>query len=59
MLTNSIIGMIRRRWRTERPFQGHPKESLLRKIQNDAVREDVKEHARRELQLRKDQRLIG
>ncbi|BDL41849.1 hypothetical protein PUR21_11825 [Methylorubrum rhodesianum] len=59
MLTNSIIGMIRRRWRTERPFEGSTKESLERKIQSGAVREDVKEQARRELQLRKDQRLIG
>lgn len=59
MLTNSIIGIIRRRWQSKRPFQGHAKESLLRKIQNDAVREDVKEQARRELQLRKEQRLTG
>ncbi|ACS42405.1 hypothetical protein [Methylorubrum extorquens] len=56
MLTNSMIGMIRRRWQSARPFQGHTNESLLRKIQNDAIRENVKEQARRELQLRVNER---
>ncbi|MEN3226244.1 hypothetical protein PUR21_00885 [Methylorubrum rhodesianum] len=59
MLTNSINGLIRRRWRSERPFEGSTKESLERKIQSNAVREDVKDQARRELQLRKELRLIG
>ncbi|MGU3539820.1 hypothetical protein [Methylobacterium sp. A54F] len=55
MLTQSIIGMARRRWQAERPFEGHTKESLIRKIQSSAIREDVKEQIRRELQFR-DQR---
>lgn len=59
MLTNSMISMIRRRWLSERPFKGHTKKSLLRKIQNDAGREDVKDQVRRELQLREALRLIG
>lgn len=52
MLTESIIGMTRRRWRDDRPFAGHTKESLVRKLQNDAVREDVKEQVREELARR-------
>ena len=52
MLTESIIGMARRRWQAPRPFEGHTKESLLRKIESPAVRNEVKEQARRELQLR-------
>lgn len=54
-----MISMIRRRWLSERPFKGHTKKSLLRKIQNDAGREDVKDQVRRELQLREALRLIG
>lgn len=54
MLTDSTIGMTRRRWRSERPFVGHTTESLLRKLQNDAVREDVKMHVRQELTFRSD-----
>lgn len=52
MLTASMIGMIRRRWLSERPFEAHTKESLLRKIASPAVREAVKEQARQELRLR-------
>ncbi|CAA2155870.1 hypothetical protein MBRA_01491 [Methylobacterium brachiatum] len=52
MLTNSIIGMTRRRWQAERPFQGHTEESLNRKIRSPAIREGIKEQARRELRLR-------
>ena len=37
MLTESIIGMTRRRWKDERPFAGHTKESLVHKLQNNAV----------------------
>jgi hypothetical protein len=52
MLTNSIIKMARRRWQAERPFQGHTEESLNRKIRSPAIREEIKEQARRELRLR-------
>ncbi|MBO1022707.1 hypothetical protein IPV08_22355 [Methylobacterium sp. SD274] len=52
MLTTSMIGMIRRRWLSDRPFEAHTKESLLRKIASPAVREAVKEQARQELALR-------
>ena len=52
MPTNSIIGTIRRRWRSERPFEGSTKESLERKIDSPAVREEIKELARREMQYR-------
>lgn len=38
MLTQFIIGMTRRRWQAERPFEGHIKESLQRKLKNPAVR---------------------
>jgi len=52
VLTGSIIGMVRRRWGSERPFEGHSAESLLRKINSPATQEAVREAARRELQLR-------
>ena len=52
MLTNSVIGMVRRRWASGRPFAGHTTESLRRKIASEAVAESVKEQARNELQLR-------
>lgn len=52
MLTDSIIGMIRRRWQTERPFEGSTKESLERKIDCPAVREEIKDLARQELHHR-------
>ena len=52
MLTEAMIGMARRRRQASRPFEGHTKESLLRKIESRAVREGVKEQVRRELQLR-------
>ena len=52
MLTNSILGMTRRRWQTERPFVGHTKESLQRKLQSPAMRAVVRELVRRELALR-------
>ncbi|APX86033.1 hypothetical protein BV511_15790 [Methylorubrum extorquens] len=52
MLTNSIIGMIRRRWLSERPYAGNSTESLLRKVSCPAVAEWAKEHARHELKLR-------
>lgn len=52
MLTESIIGMTRRRWQGQRPFEGHTKESLLRKLQSPAVRDAVKEQLRQELALR-------
>src|SRR5207244_3333361 len=57
MRTNTIIGMTRLRWRAARPFEGHTEESLLRKIQSPATREEIKEHARRELELRAARRL--
>ena len=41
MLAQSIIGMSRRRWQAERPFEGHTKESLRRKLQSPAVRDDA------------------
>lgn len=52
MLTQSMIGMTRRRWQAERPFEGHTKESLQRKLKSPAVRDAVKEQVRRELSLR-------
>ncbi|CAA2155849.1 hypothetical protein MBRA_01471 [Methylobacterium brachiatum] len=52
MLTESIIGMTRRRWKAERPFEGHTKESLQRKLRSPAVRDAVKEQLRQELALR-------
>jgi hypothetical protein len=52
MLTNSIIGMIRRRWRSERPYAGHTTESLQRKIACEAVAEWARELALRELSQR-------
>lgn len=59
MLTNSIIGMTRRRWLVARPFEGSTKESLVRKIQSPAVREEIKEHARRELIYRTEKKIWG
>ena len=44
--------MMRQRWASGRPYEGHTQESLLHKIQCDAVREGAKEQARRELQRR-------
>ncbi len=52
MLTNPIIGMTRRRWLAERPFEGSTKESLERKIDSPAVREEIKELVRREMHYR-------
>ena len=52
MLTNSIIGMVRRRWLSERPFEGSTKESIERKIDCAAIREEIKDLARRELHHR-------
>jgi hypothetical protein len=52
MLTQSIIGMIRRRWRSEHPYAGHTTESLHCKIACEAVAEWAKEHARQELKRR-------
>jgi hypothetical protein len=52
MLTQSIIGMSRRRWQAERPFEGHTKESLRRKLQRPAVRDDVKGQVRQVLAKR-------
>jgi hypothetical protein len=52
MLTNSIIGMIRRRWLSERPYAGNTTESLLHKVACPAVAEWAKEHARQELKRR-------
>ena len=49
MPVESMIGMARRRWQAPRPFEGHTKESLLRKLDSPAVRGEVKEQARREL----------
>ena len=59
MLTDSMIGMARRRWQAQRPFEGHTNESLLRKIESPAVREEVKNHARQELELRSGKPLSG
>lgn len=59
MQTESMIGMARRRWQALRPFEGHTKESLLRKIECPAIREEVKEQARRELQLRSGSRIFS
>lgn len=52
MLTNSIIGMIRRRWRSERPYAGHTTQSLQRKIACYALAEWARELARQELAQR-------
>jgi hypothetical protein len=52
MLTQSIIGMTRRRWQAERPFEGHTIESLHRKLKSPAVRDAVKEQVRQELAVR-------
>lgn len=59
MLTNSIIGLVRRRWQSERPFEGSTKESLERKIQSGAVREEIKEQARQELEYRAARKIWG
>ena len=59
MLTDSITEIVRRRWQAPRPFEGHTKESLIRKIDSPAVREEVKEQIRRELQLRSTRALSG
>ena len=53
MTKQSMIGLIRRRWMAERPFDGHTTDSLNRKIANPATRNDVREQARRELQIRR------
>jgi hypothetical protein len=52
MLTNSMIGMIRRRWRSERPYAGHTTESLRRKVACAAVAEWARELAIQELTQR-------
>lgn len=52
MSTESVIGMVRRRWGSERPFAGQIAESLARKIASPATRDEVRELARRELQVR-------
>lgn len=46
MLLKPIIAVTRKRWQGERPFEGHAKESLKRKLVSPAVREDVKEIVR-------------
>jgi len=43
MTKQSMIGLIRRRWTSERPFEGHTTDSLNRKIANPATRNDVRE----------------
>jgi hypothetical protein len=53
MTKQSMIGLIRRRWTSERPFEGHTTDSLNRKIANPATRNDVREQARRELRIRR------
>lgn len=55
MLTESIIGMVRRRWKSERPYAGNTNESLRRKIASPAVADWAKEAARRELRLRAEE----
>lgn len=52
MLTQSITGMTRRRWQTERPFEGHIKASLQRKLKSPAVRNTVREQVHQKLTLR-------
>ncbi len=50
--------MVQRRWQMAFPFQGHARESLLRKIASPAVREEVKEQARLELQRREAEDIL-
>lgn len=52
MLTESIIGMTRLRWKAKRPFEGHTKESFQHKLRSTPVRDVVKEQLRQELALR-------
>lgn len=52
MLTSSTIGMIRRRWASDRPFVGYTTESLQRKLARAPLSEEAKQHVSRELQLR-------
>ncbi|GJE59216.1 hypothetical protein [Methylobacterium trifolii] len=52
MLTQSMIELCRRRWQAERPFEGHTNESRFLKLKSSAVRQDIKDQARRELHIR-------
>jgi hypothetical protein len=49
MTTSSTLETVRRRWSNERPFAGHTKESLQRKIASGALRPDIREQLEREL----------
>lgn len=55
ILTNSIIGMIRRRWRSERPYLGHTIDSLRSKVACAALAEWARELVRQELAQRNQQ----
>jgi hypothetical protein len=59
MLTDSIIGMARRRWQAERPFAGYTTESLYRKLASGCLREAMQEQIRAELQWRARNELPG
>lgn len=52
MLTHSTLGMIRRRWASERPFEGHTSESLERKLAMAPLQEGARAQIRLELQRR-------
>ena len=52
MLSHSIIGFIRRRWASERPYEEQTAESLQRKLARAPLHEAAKDHVRRELQRR-------
>lgn len=52
MLTQSITGMTRRRWQADRPFEGHTKASIQRKLKSPAVRNTVREQVHQKLMLR-------
>ncbi len=53
-----ISELVRRRWQTAFPFQGHSREGLLHKIASLAVREDVKDQARLELERREARKIL-
>ncbi|WP_331285072.1 MULTISPECIES: hypothetical protein [Methylobacteriaceae] len=56
MLTNSIIGTIRRRWRSERPYIGHTTDGRRRKVACAALTEWARELALQELARRDHQK---
>lgn len=55
----SIMGIIRRRRACERPFAGHVTESFRRKRASTPLREEAREHVRRELAWRERHGMDG